>query len=72
VDELKRDRKECCQKRDAWPKRPTDFRPFGTLDVEMAVNFPSEAEFPYPSIAYLPTEDEAVIQAITAYHEWNE
>jgi hypothetical protein len=70
--DLKRDRKECCQKRDAYPKRPTEIRPFGTLDVEMAINYPESAEFGYPTIDYSPTEDELVIEGITAYHQWHE
>lgn len=41
VEELRRDRKECCQKRDAWPKRPTEIGAFGILDIEMAINFPN-------------------------------
>jgi hypothetical protein len=72
VESLRRDRKECCQKRDAWPDRPTERRPFGILDVEMAINFPTKAEFSYPAIAYSPIEDEHVIQVITAYHQWND
>ncbi len=40
ADALRRDRRECCKKRDAWPKRPTEFEPFGVLDVELALNYP--------------------------------
>jgi hypothetical protein len=67
---LRRDRRECCQKRDAWPKRPTENEPFGILDVEMALRFPDEAEFPYALSSYTPTEDEFVIEGIATYHRW--
>jgi hypothetical protein len=70
ADQLRRDRRECCQKIEAWPARPVSLTPFGVLDVEMAINFPEEAEFPYPQLAYLPTEDAAMIEGITAYHAW--
>jgi len=72
VDTLRQDRKECCRHRDAYPPRPTEFPPFGVLDVEMAISFPGEAEFPYPAIAYSPTEDDSVIQGITVYHQWTD
>ncbi len=72
AETLRRDRRECCQKRDAWPKRPTEFEPFGILDVEMAINFPQQAKFPYPELPYLPTEDDLVIHGIVTYHQWND
>jgi hypothetical protein len=72
AETLRRDRSECCQKRDAWPKRPTEFAPFGVLDVEMAINFPALAEFPYLELPYSPTEDDLVIQGMITYHQWND
>ena len=71
VDRLRQDRKECCRKRSVWPKRATEVEPFGVLDVELAINYPSEAEFPYPAIEYRPTADYMVIRGISAYQEWN-
>jgi hypothetical protein len=71
-EQLRRDRRECCQKGDAWPKRPTLIPPFGVVDVEMAINFPDEAEFPYPAIEYRPTDDEFVVEGITAFHAWSD
>jgi hypothetical protein len=70
-EQLRRDRSECCQKGDAWPKRPTLFPPFGVVDVEMAINFPREAEFPYPPLEYRPTEDEFVVEGMTAFYAWS-
>lgn len=71
-EQLRHDRRECCQKRDAWPNRPTLIQPFGIVDVEMAVNFPDEAEFPYPAIDYRPTEDEFVVEGMTAFYAWSD
>lgn len=70
-DELLEDRKECCQKRDAWPTRPTEIRPFGVLDVEMILRFPSQAAFKYAG-DFVPTNDDRITQAIVAYHSWYE
>ena len=70
AESLRQDRKECCRKRSAWPKRPTEIEPFGVLDVEMAINFPSEAQFPYPAIEYRPTADYMVIQGVSAHKDW--
>ena len=71
-EQLRRDRRDCCQKGDAWPKRPTLIPPFGVVDAEMAINFPGEAEFPYPPIEYRPTEDEFVVKGMTAFHAWSD
>ncbi len=71
-EQLRQDRRECCQKGDAWPNRPTLIPPFGVVDVEMAINFPDEAEFPYPSIEYRPTEDEFVVGGMTAFYAWSD
>jgi hypothetical protein len=38
----------------------------------MAINFPDEAEFPYPAIEYRPTEDEFVVEGMTAFHAWSD
>jgi hypothetical protein len=46
--------------------------PYGILDIEMAINFPKEAEFPYAEMAYSPAIDDSVIQAITTYGAWND
>src|SRR5262249_811492 len=45
--DLLQDRKQCCQKRDAWPRRPTEILPFGVLDIELMLRFPKEASFAY-------------------------
>ncbi len=71
-EQLRRDRRECCQKGDAWPNRPTLIQPFGIVDVEMAISFPDEAEFPYPAIDYRPTEDEFVVEGMAAFYAWSE
>ena len=68
-DELLRDRNQCCKKRDAWIKRPTEIDPFGVIDIEAILQFPEQASFPYPPGAvFNPTEDELLIKAVTAYH----
>jgi hypothetical protein len=68
---LLRDRGECCQKRQAWPKRPTEICPFGVLDIEAMLRFPEQASFAYPSsIGFNPTEDALLLEAIIAYHCW--
>ena len=71
AESLRRDRTECCRKRDAWPTRPTEIEPFGILDIEMAINFPDDAQFPFPELAYSPTEDQLVSHCIATYHRWN-
>ena len=38
----------------------------------MAINFPSEAQFPYPAIEYRPTADYMVIQGVSAHKDWNQ
>jgi hypothetical protein len=70
ADQLRQDRKECCRKRDAWPKRPTEVEPFGVLDIEMAINFPGEAEFSYSAMEYRPTTDYMIMQGISAFQDW--
>ncbi|HEV7280562.1 MAG TPA: hypothetical protein VGN57_10185 [Pirellulaceae bacterium] len=72
ADALRRDRGACIKAQDAWPKRPTETAPLGVLDVEMSLAHPAEATFSFDEIAYAPTEDDAVILAMTAYHEWND
>jgi hypothetical protein len=70
-EELLKDRKECCQKRDAWPRRPTEITPFGVIDVEAMLKHPNEASFRYPiGMEFKPTPDGAVEDAIAAYHVW--
>jgi hypothetical protein len=65
--ELLTDRKECCQKRDAWPTRPTEIGPFGVLDIEIMSRFPENAAFQY-SGAFSPTDDDLITCAIVEYH----
>jgi hypothetical protein len=71
--ELLKDRRECCQKRDAWPRRPTEISPFGVIDVEAMLKYPNEASFRYPdTMEFKPTTDAAVEEAVVAYHVWFE
>ncbi len=71
--ELLKDRKECCQKRDAWPRRPTEISPFGVIDVEAMLKYPNEASFRYPdTMEFTPTPDAAIEDAVVAYHVWFE
>jgi hypothetical protein len=69
--DLLKDRKQCCKKRDAWPKRPTEIRPFGVLDIEAMLCFPQESSFQYSnSTEFKPTEEKAVAEAVTAFENW--
>lgn len=70
VVELQTDRKRCCQRRSAFPKRLTECPPYGLLDLESALFFPENADYPYPTIAYRPTEDPSVLLAIETYYQW--
>lgn len=71
--ELLKDRKECCQKRDAWFVRPTEVTPFGVIDIEAILRFPREASFSYPdAMGFQPTEDNTIVEAVTAFHTWYE
>ena len=69
-DSFRKDRIECRRRRSAHPERLTENSPYGILDIEMALYYPSEAEFPYPEIEYSPTMDESVLQGIETYHQW--
>jgi hypothetical protein len=72
-DELLEDRKECGRKREVWPPRPTEIMPFGVLDVEAMVMYPEEASFEYPeTMAFEPTSDALVEEAVAAYHVGHE
>ena len=70
AETLKNDRIECCRRRSAHPNRLTEYEPYGILDIEMALCYPSFAEFPYPDIQYTPTEDEFVLRGIETCHRW--
>lgn len=71
VQELLQDRKDCCIKRDAWPTRPTEIDPFGVLDIETAIRFPSDSAFRYEaSYGFQPTEDGNIIEALRNYDRW--
>lgn len=70
-DDLIKDRKESCQKRDTWPTRPTSFDPFCVLDIEIMLRFPDKAAFHY-SGGFAPTDEDHITQAIVAYHSWYE
>jgi hypothetical protein len=68
-DELLSDRNQCCKKREAWIKRPTEIDPFGVIDIEAMLRFPEQASFRYPrDSGFNPTEDELLIKVVTAYH----
>jgi hypothetical protein len=67
--ELLQDRKECCQRREAWPTRPTEIDPFGVLDIEIMLRFPAEAAFQC-SGEFKPTDEDLITHAIVAYHTW--
>lgn len=68
AETLRHDRTLCCPKRDSWPTRPTEIPPFGILDIEMTINFPNDAAFPYCGVSYLPTEDDLVALGKSTFH----
>lgn len=70
AEQLAKDRRECCQKRDTEPFRPTTFNPFGILDIEMMLRYPEESRFDYSGQQFAPAHDINIERAVNAYHQW--